>query len=106
MNSSTSGTLALHRNLTLIMLILRTSWFGLGLGRYVPTDVYGNAVSLTLEYSFDYWALGTLGHALQMADSQVFLNRSLNYANTWDPSTQYFCGKTTAGVSLSHCFPL
>ena len=84
----------------------------------MPSDVADNsAASLTLDYAFDDWAVGvfspcmngrhvvtlvtgTLAQGLGKSASEVemFLNRSQNYRNIWDPKSQYFCARKTTGV--------
>jgi hypothetical protein len=67
--------------------------------RYVPSDMSDTSVSLTLEYSFDNWAVGSLARALNKSEWQMFANRSMNYKNVWDHESQYFCARSSNGVS-------
>jgi len=63
-------------------------WRGLGWYRklgYIPSDKEGEAVSKTLEYSYDDWALAHLADAAGAHDDAKHLReRSRNYRNVFD----------------------
>jgi len=78
-----------------------TDWIKLG---FVAYDKDGVAVCDTLAYSLDDWALSNL--AAKIGQSQLanlFHNRSMNYKNVWNPTTKFFCPRSS---DMSwHCPP-
>lgn len=74
---------------------------------YVPRDQVNKAASLTLEYAYDDWAVGTLAGLLGNAsDAALFHNRSLSYRNVWSATTSFMCPRLANGVRLQvfKCF--
>jgi len=66
---------------------------------YVPCDEEWEAVSKTLEYSYDDWAVAHLaGAAGASEDKELLLKRSRNYKNVFDPSIQFMRGKLRSGA--------
>jgi predicted alpha-1,2-mannosidase len=66
---------------------------------YVPCDEEWEAVSKTLEYSYDDWAVAHLaGAAGASEDRELLLKRSRNYKNVFDPSIQFMRGKLRSGA--------
>jgi len=52
---------------------------------YIPSDKEGEAVSKTLEYAYDDWALARLAESLgEKADADALRKRSQNYAHVFD----------------------
>lgn len=52
---------------------------------YIPSDTVQEAVSKTLEYAYDDWAMATLAEAAGAAeDARVLRERSRNYRNVFD----------------------
>jgi predicted alpha-1,2-mannosidase len=74
---------------------------GLGYYRkmgYIPCDLEDEAVSKTLEYAYDDWAVAHLAMAAdQEADGKLLLQRSRNYRNTFDASTTFMRGRLADG---------
>jgi predicted alpha-1,2-mannosidase len=77
---------------------------------YVPDDKNGNSASVTLEYSYDDYAIAQLAKAVindskvidevkQFAEDQAltFTARSKNYRNLFDPSTGFIRAKKSDG---------
>ncbi len=74
-----------------------------GLGYYrklgfIPCDLEEEAVSKTLEYAYDDWAVAHLAHAAgQENDCKLLLARSRNYKNTFDGSITFMRGRLADG---------
>ena len=52
---------------------------------YIPSDKEGEAVSKTLEYTYDDWALAQLAKTVgAQGDAEALRHRSRNYANVFD----------------------
>lgn len=67
---------------------------------YVPCDVGINeSAARTLEYAYDDWCIYQMGKALGKPDSEisVYLKRSQNYRNLFDPETKLMRGKKKNG---------
>ncbi len=66
---------------------------------YVPDDVASKSVGLTLEYAWADTSIGLLAEAQgQAEDANRFLARGKAYANLFNPATQFFQPRTTAGA--------
>ncbi|KAH3743641.1 alpha1,2-mannosidase subfamily protein [Pelomyxa schiedti] len=71
-------------------------WISLG---YIPYDVATKGASLTLDYSYDDWALSTFAQDIgKYEDATMFSLRGKNYKNVWNSEFQFFCPKTKDGV--------
>ena len=74
---------------------------GLGYYRkmgYIPCDVEDEAVSKTLEYAYDDWAVAHLARAAgKQDDYKLLLARSRNYKNTFDGSITFMRGRLQDG---------
>ncbi len=65
---------------------------------YIPCDQEGEAVSKTLEYAYDDWAMAHLARAAQAGDEvRLLLERSRNYRNVFDPSVGFMRGRLATG---------
>ncbi|WP_102796378.1 GH92 family glycosyl hydrolase [Bowmanella denitrificans] len=65
---------------------------------YVPSDLEVEAVSKTLEYAFDDWAIAQMAKALnKQADYQLFSQRAQSYRTLFDASTGFMRGKDKQG---------
>ena len=65
---------------------------------YCPSDTMSEAVAKTLEYASTDAAIGRLAAALgHEDDAKVFAERGQNYRHLWNPDTQFFQPKDTAG---------
>ena len=70
-----------------------------GLGYYrrlgfIPCDLEDEAVSKTLEYAYDDWAVAHLARAAGAHEEyQQLLDRSRNYKNVFDPSITFMRGR-------------
>ena len=70
-----------------------------GLGHYrglgfIPCDLEDEAVSKTLEYAYDDWAVAHLARAAGAQEEyQQLLDRSRNYKNVFDPSITFMRGR-------------
>jgi predicted alpha-1,2-mannosidase len=61
---------------------------------YIPCDQEDEAVSKTLEYAYDDWAVAHLARAAgAMDDYKLLLQRSRNYKNVFDGSITFMRGK-------------
>jgi predicted alpha-1,2-mannosidase len=57
------------------------------------------ATSRTLEFAYDDWCIAQMARALgKTNDEELFLKRSQNYNNVWDPKTQFFRSKNADGT--------
>ena len=74
---------------------------GLGYYRkmgYIPCDLEEEAVSKTLEYAYDDWAVAHLARAAGAQDDyKLLLARSRNYKNTFDASITFMRGRLADG---------
>ena len=74
-----------------------------GLGEYrklgfIPSDTVGEAVSKTLEYAYDDWAMATLAEAAGAADdAKALRERSRNYRNLFDHEIGFMRARFTDG---------
>jgi len=58
-----------------------------------------NGTAKTLEFSYDDWCIAQMAQALgKTNDAELFLKRSQNFMNVFDPATGFFRGKTAAGA--------
>lgn len=67
---------------------------------YVPFERgHSNSVSLTLAFSYDDWAVGSLAFQLsRLDDANFFLSRSKRaYQNIWDAKRRLMCPRTRDG---------
>jgi predicted alpha-1,2-mannosidase len=65
---------------------------------YVPHDVAGEGAAKTLEYAINDFALGAWAAAMGQDDRAAHLVwRSNNYANVFDPETQFMRGRNSDG---------
>ena len=65
---------------------------------YVPTDKVHEATARTLEFAYDDFCVGKMAEALgKTAESKYFLNRSYNYINVFDPTTNFMRGRLSNG---------
>jgi predicted alpha-1,2-mannosidase len=66
---------------------------------YVASTPGGSATSKTLEYTVDDWSLARMAEALgHPDDAQLFYQRSANYYNLFDRTTQFFRGRKANGI--------
>src|SRR6185312_3563014 len=76
-------------------------WRGLPYYRklgYIPSDKEGEAVSKTLEYAYDDWAMARLADAVgQHADAETLRKRSRNYRNVFDTKLTFMRPRDGAG---------
>ncbi|WP_166422572.1 GH92 family glycosyl hydrolase [Paraglaciecola sp. 20A4] len=73
---------------------------------YVPSDLEVEAVSKTLEYAFDDWAIARLAKTLNKdADYQYFSQRSESYKTLFDKQTGFMRGKTVTGDWVKNFSP-
>ncbi|MGI2259819.1 GH92 family glycosyl hydrolase [Shewanella sp. GXUN23E] len=75
--------------------------FGIDLFRqygYIPSELEIEAVSKTLEYAYDDWAIAQLAKALgKQKEFEYFNQRSQAYRQLFDRSTGFMRGKTAKG---------
>lgn len=65
---------------------------------YIPCDVEDEAVSKTLEYSYDDWAMAALAKGAGASDDyKLLLQRSRNYKNVFNPANTFMQGKLADG---------
>jgi len=83
--------------------------FGIDLFRkygYIPSELELEAVSKTLEYAYDDWAIAQLAKALGKDDEyQYFTKRSLAYKTLFDKSTGFMRGKNKQGQWVENFSP-
>jgi predicted alpha-1,2-mannosidase len=65
---------------------------------YVPADGHGSSASWTIEMSYNDWCLAHWARALGKDDDvKMFMDRSRNWQNLWDPATGYLRGRNRDG---------
>jgi len=67
---------------------------------YIPFDTSVNeSVARTLEYSYNDYCIWKLAEKLERPEEEItrFKNRSFNYKNVFDPSTNFMRGKSSDG---------
>jgi predicted alpha-1,2-mannosidase len=66
---------------------------------YVPSADRNQSVSRTLEYAYDDWCFGHMAELLgKKDDARLFLGRSANYRNVFDPAVGFMRGKHADGT--------
>ncbi|WP_044559999.1 GH92 family glycosyl hydrolase [Azospirillum sp. B4] len=66
---------------------------------YIPSDTVEEAVSKTLEYAYDDWAIARLADAVGAGeDAKALRQRSLNYRNLFDRDTTFMRPRFTDGA--------
>lgn len=80
---------------------------------YVPLDKKmsgahaGGSVTFTLEYAYQDWCLAQLAKALGKNDDyELFMKRSQNYRNVWNPASSYMHPKYKDGSWLKDFSPV
>ena len=69
---------------------------------YLPADKHGGSVSKTQEHAFNDFAISQLAAALGYADdAAMFLERSRNYKNLYNPESGFFDGRNADGAFLT-----
>ena len=65
---------------------------------YVPVESDSKGAALTLEYSYDDWAVGVLAEYLGDTDNaERLLKRSENYKNVWSIEDAFMCPRSVNG---------
>lgn len=66
---------------------------------YVPIDKESEAVSKTLEYAYDDWAIAMTAKAMGSKDEyEVYIKRAQNYRNVFDPETLFMRARNSDGT--------
>jgi len=74
---------------------------------YVPSDLYGQAVSETLEMAYDDWCIARMADDLGRKDvADAYYARAKRYENLFDPATKFFRGKDSKGNWVEPFDPL
>ncbi|HET7267111.1 MAG TPA: GH92 family glycosyl hydrolase [Oleiagrimonas sp.] len=69
---------------------------------YDPSDKDGEAVSKTIEYAYDYWAMAHLADALgKTSDATTLRKLSLNYRNVFDREITFMRPRDSNGKWMS-----
>ena len=89
---------------------LHSDWLGLGWYRklgYLPSDAESEAVSKTLEYAYDDWALSHLAAGVgEHADAKSLRERSRNYHNVFDRKLTFMRPRGADGKWLEPFDPI
>ncbi|MDE2497515.1 MAG: GH92 family glycosyl hydrolase [Xanthomonadaceae bacterium] len=89
---------------------LSSDWLGLGWYRklgYLPSDGEPEAVSKTLEYAYDDWALAHLAAGLgEQQDAKALRERSRNYRNVFDRGVTFMRPRGADGAWLEPFDPI
>ena len=73
---------------------------------YCPSDTMSGAVAKTLEYATTDAAIGQLAAALgKTEDAEMFSKRGQSYRQLWNPETQFFQPRDTAGQFSTPLMP-
>jgi len=68
---------------------------------YMPADRVTESVPKTMESAYDDWCIAQLAKALGKNDDyRLFMKRASNYANVWDPETEFMRPKKLDGSWL------
>jgi predicted alpha-1,2-mannosidase len=77
---------------------------------FVPEDKSSNSASKTLEFAYDDWCIAQLGQALNDPEIKlnypIFVKRSQNFENLFDPTTKFIRPKNSAGQFIAPFDPL
>ena len=74
---------------------------------YIPSDREGEAVSKTLEYAYDDWAMAHLAEGVgEHADAQVLRERSRSYRNVFDRKLTFMRSRGADGRWLEPFSPI
>ena len=74
---------------------------------YMPENLQGTSVSITLEQAFDDWCVAAVAKKLgRTAEYERFLTRSEFYRNLFDPSIGFFRPKNDKGEWIEPFDPL
>ncbi len=80
---------------------------------YVPDDrknlrgMHTTGASMTLEYAYQDWCLAQMAGAMGYEDDyELFMERSKNYRNVWDPSVGFMRARGTDGRFIGEFDPL
>ncbi|MFI2742126.1 GH92 family glycosyl hydrolase [Zhouia sp. PK063] len=72
---------------------------------YVPFELNGESVTKTLELAYDDWCAAQMAKGLGKEDDyKMFLDKSMNYKNLYDPTTGFMRGKSKDGKSFHEPF--
>ena len=89
---------------------MQDDYFGLTYYRklgFIPSDKEGEAVSKTLEYAYDDWAVAHMADALGHAEDAALLRkRSQNYRNVFDKDTHFMRPRGEDGTWLQPFDPI
>lgn len=65
---------------------------------YLPQDIAGGSVTITLEYAFDDYCIAQVAKKLgKMADYETFKRRAAGYTHLFDPETGFMRAKNADG---------
>ncbi len=65
---------------------------------YLPQDIAGGSVTITLEYAFDDYCIAQVAKKLgKTADYETFMRRASGYVHLFDPETGFMRAKNTDG---------
>jgi len=65
---------------------------------FIPADLESESISKTFEYCYDDWAIAHVAHKLgHTDDASMLIQRSTNYKNYFDPSTDFMRPKFENG---------
>jgi predicted alpha-1,2-mannosidase len=74
---------------------------------YIPSDKEGEAVSKTLEYAYDDWAMANFADALgEHADAKALREQSRNYRNVFDRELTFMRPRAADGQWLEPFTPI
>lgn len=74
---------------------------------YVPSDKSSVSASITLEYSYDDWAIGILAERIgDYGSAKKYYARAANYINIFDPSIGFARPKNSGGMFEVNFDPL
>ncbi|HEX7339279.1 MAG TPA: GH92 family glycosyl hydrolase [Rhodanobacteraceae bacterium] len=89
---------------------LSSDWLGLGWYRklgYLPSDAESEAVSKTLEYAYDDWAMAHFAEGVgEHAEAKALRERSRNYRNVFDRKLTFMRSRGAAGEWLEPFDPI
>jgi predicted alpha-1,2-mannosidase len=67
---------------------------------YVPSELFSESVSKTLEYAYDYWCIAQFAKAIGYeAEYTECMKLSQNWKNVFDPETKFFRARRNGGFT-------
>lgn len=73
---------------------------------FIPSDLKGQSVSMTLEFSYDDWCITRLAGDISLKDNQVYTQRGNFYRNVFSPEVNFMRGRKSNFQFVEHFDPM